>query len=255
MMQKIKVWDIDTFYEEWGHPDSPTIVFLHGYPGRPKDFRWLISELKEYRLLILALPGLGNTELPKQDLFSVSSRAEFVRSFLKQLHISSCSLLAHSMGGMIGTHLAHTYPLLIHKLILISSVGPIPYRAFRRSKPHWAHVIFNRTPFRFFGGPILHYLFTLFGFPKGVSTDSMSYVLACAARISFSEHKHHLESIEQPVLSIWCRDDPLIEPESFEKLYTSLRDGKQVSFDVGGHNPQKKHATDVARIVREFLED
>lgn len=253
MMRCAHVWGVETHYEEHGERDAHTLVFLHGYPGRPKDFRWLVSELSSYHVIILALPGLGLTAIPEQEVFSIPSRAKFVEDFLTTIGVSSCSVIAHSMGGMVGVHLTHTIPTVVHNLILISAVGPMPYRAFRRSKPHWAYVIFHRKNIRFLGDPIMRFIFTLFGFPKGVSTESMHYVIACAAQISFPEHKSNLEHLQQPVLSIWCHDDPLIEPASFTALYACLRNAKQYSFPKGGHNPQKKHATKVAQLIKEFV--
>ena len=254
MNRSVLVQDIDVSFEEYGPKNNPTILCIHGYPGRPQDFRWLVPELARYRLIILAMPGLDITPLPKNDLYTVSSRAKFVTDFMDKLDIEKCVLMTHSMGSVIGTHIAVHHPTLVSQVVFISAVGPHPYRAFRRSRPDWGHFIFTKTPVRFFGQPIVRFLFAMFGFPKGVSTQAMFYVIACGAKLSFPEHRQNLSLLKQPVLSIWCQDDPLMEPESFDSLNKILRQCENYSFVSGGHSPQKKHATKVAQKIVQFIE-
>ena len=254
MMRTVLVQDVEVYFEEYGSEDLIPIICIHGYPGRPQDFRWLVPLLNGYRLIILAMPGLDITALPQEELCSVSSRANFVIDFMDKLQIENCVLITHSMGGVIGAHIATYHSARVSDVIFISAVGPEPYRAFRRSRPDLGHFIFTKTPVKFFGKPIVRFLFGLFGFPKGVSTQAMFYVIACGAQLSFQEHRKNLSSLQQPVLSIWCHDDPLMEPRSFQLLRDVLPHCEEYSFETGGHSPQKKHATEVAQCIIQFLE-
>ena len=82
---------------------------------------------------------------------------------------------------------------------------------------------------------------------------AMRYVLACAHALSFEEHKQNLEQVSVPVLSLWAKDDPLIEEECFVELKHTLRNVKEVVFDTGGHNVQKHQSTVVAQHIQQFL--
>ena len=254
MNRTVMVHDLDVHFEEYGSENSLTILCIHGYPGRPQDFRWIIPSLDKYRLIVLAMPGLDITPLPEAELFSVSSRAEFVIDFMNTIHIESCVLLAHSMGGVIGAHIASHHKERVTQIIFISAVGPKPYRAYRRSRPDIGHLVFSKPPLKYVRKPLVRFLFGVFGFPKGVSTQAMFYVIACGAKLSFPEHRQNLSLLKQPVLSIWCQDDPLMEPESFDSLNKILRQCENYSFVSGGHSPQKKHATKVAQKIVQFIE-
>jgi pimeloyl-ACP methyl ester carboxylesterase len=113
--------------------------------------------------------------------------------------------------------------------------------------------MFNETPLYFFLSPVMRFVFSIMGFPKGVSSEAMRYVIACAACISFDEHAENLSGLLQPVLSIWCADDPLIEPASFQALKKMIPLCAEMKFEAGGHNPQKKYATEVAQKIIGFV--
>lgn len=255
MMRSILVQGVETSFEEYGAKHLQPFVFIHGYPGRPQDFRWLVPLLGNYRLIILALPGMDITPLPDREMHTVSSRACFVIDFIKQLQLNGCVLIAHSMGSVIAAHIAAENPKLVASMVFISAVGPKPYRAFRRSRPDWGHHLFTKTPLKMIGAPMVRFLFGFFGFPKGVRTEAMFYVLACGAHLSFPMHHQNLCALQQPVLSIWCHDDPLMEPETFHELYQAITHCEEYSFERGGHSPQKKHATKVAQLIANFLEN
>lgn len=242
----------DIFYDECG--EGFPIVFLHGYPGRPQDFRWLSSNISAFRLIFLALPGLDISPLPNSSMFTITERGEFVKSFCDALSISQYHLVGHSMGGMLATYLASRYPNNIEKLILISTVGPMPYKAYRRSRPDFVYRLISYSIVQKMLMPGIRFAFHAMGFPKGVSDQAMIYVLACANAISFPEHASHLSQLSQPVLSLWCTDDPLIEANSFQQLVDIIPNCLSISYPTGGHNPQKKHATEVAREIMGFCQ-
>ena len=250
--KSITLNNVEIFYDECG--EGSPIVFLHGYPGRPQDFRWLFSNLTSFRLIFLALPGLDISPLPAIPMFTITDRGEFVKTFCDAIALCRFHLVGHSMGGMIATYVARKYPDIIDRLILISSVGPMPYRAYRRSRPDIVHKVISYSYFQKIAMPGIRFAFHTMGFPKGVSDQAMIYVLACANAISFSEHASNLSRLSQPVLSLWCENDPLIESESFQLLADIIPNCLSISYPSGGHNPQKKHATAVAHEIIQFCQ-
>ena len=252
MIQKSIVVDglVVHYHEQQGSGD--TALFVHGYPGRPQDFRWILPSLSKFRCICIALPGMDITPFPLKPMITVTARVDFLFSFMDALHITKCILVGHSMGGVLCTELACLYPQRIPKLVLISSVGPFPYRAYRHSKPKIADVLVNKLPLSFFWFPLMRALFSFFGFPKGVSTSSMRYILACAAQLDFQKHAHNLRKLSMPVLSLWSSDDPLIEESSYVALHKEIAQCQNIQLLGGGHNPQKKCATAVAHSIDEF---
>ena len=90
------------------------------------------------------------------------------------------------------------------------------------------------------------------GLPKGISANAMLYVLHCATDFSFSENKTNLLRCSRPVLNISSQDDPYVEPELFEEIEDLVPNCERLSFEKGGHNPQRTHAEVVAQKVRDW---
>ena len=227
-------------------------LLIHGYPGRPQDFRWITPGLPELRCISLAMPGLDITEPLSSSCLSINERASFVCAFIKVLGLSEAFLLGHSMGGVVATQVANLSPH-IQKLVLLSSVGPTPYRAFRRSKPRMFHSLLNTPMIGKAVEPLVRFGFSALGFPRGVSMEAMRYVLACAHALSFEEHKNNLERLSVPVLSMWSHDDPLIESSCFHALENTIQNVHSVAFEKGGHNLQKTQSDKILRNLRSFL--
>ena len=71
------------------------LVFVHGYPGRPQDFRWLIPHLPSFRSVGVALPGLDLTPLSSgsdpsfnSSLVSSSPCLSMPHTFAVTFHVS-----------------------------------------------------------------------------------------------------------------------------------------------------------------------
>ena len=233
--------------------EGEILVAIHGYPGRPHDFRFLLPHLNGVRLLAIAMPGLDITEPWPQDCSTVSSRAKVVCDFIEALNLHSFSLLGHSMGGVIATEVAVRLRSKVKRLILLSSVGTYPYRAFRRSRPHLFHQLLQIPIFGKLFVPFVSLGFRMLGFPRGVTLPAMLYVLACAHALDFKRHKDNIQQLKIDVLSIWSMDDPLIEEASFENLTALLEKPHSLSLPSGGHNPQKAHPAKVAGCIVNFI--
>lgn len=231
------------------------LIFMHGYPGRPQDFRWLFPYLSEFKIISLALPCLGLTKKKETVTYptTIKERADSIEEFLENKNIEQCLVFAHSMGGPIGTALTKQASDRVIGLILVASVGLYPYRAFRMSKPALAHKLLSNSLLNLILRPVMKNMFYRLGFPKGVSVKVMHYVLHCAHDFSFQEHSENISALECPVLSIWSEDDSLIEMQSQLDLSKVIKNGKNLSFPTGGHNPQRKFPEEIAKGFKDWL--
>ncbi len=58
----IRVDNTDVFYREAGHPASPVLLLLHGFPTSSHMYRNLIPLLSDkFRVIAPDLPGFGST--------------------------------------------------------------------------------------------------------------------------------------------------------------------------------------------------
>ena len=251
---------IETEKFRFGYSESPSldsphppIVMVHGYPGRPQDFRFLFPHMQDFRCLALAMPNLDiSTTRTAVSITTIVDREKAIIDFLDAMNISECILMGHSMGGPMVLSATCNHPERIKGLIIISSVGAQEYRVFRTSKPRWGYKLMTAPLIGRMFKPFMMWIFKKLGFPKGISADAMLYVLHCATDFSFQENKHNLERCPGPVLNISSQDDPYVEPELFEEIETLVPNCERLSFEKGGHNPQRTHAETVAVKVREW---
>ncbi|HYA49726.1 MAG TPA: alpha/beta fold hydrolase, partial [Streptosporangiaceae bacterium] len=72
-------------YREWGPPDAPAIVLLHGSPGDGGAFNELGPLLGEHhRVIAPDLPGFGGSTLRIPD-YSIATHARYLNELLDSL--------------------------------------------------------------------------------------------------------------------------------------------------------------------------
>ncbi|MBF0278515.1 MAG: 2-succinyl-6-hydroxy-2,4-cyclohexadiene-1-carboxylate synthase [SAR324 cluster bacterium] len=111
------------FYQIYGNPNRPAVLFLHGFLGSHSMWVPSISSLQEKFFCILVdLPGHGDSPIPgSYEAYSLPLLADALATLLGDLQITSCSLVGYSLGGRIALQLALSHQYLVEKLILESS--------------------------------------------------------------------------------------------------------------------------------------
>lgn len=102
---------------------GPAILCLHGVGGCGAWFTGLARRLQDrFRVLTLDLPGTGaNREAFAP--FSIERSAEVLAAYLREREAAPVALLGHSMGAIIGLHLAAALP---GRLSALLSIGGLP---------------------------------------------------------------------------------------------------------------------------------
>jgi 3-oxoadipate enol-lactonase len=102
---------------------GPAILCLHGVGGCGAWFRGLGERLKDrFRVLTLDLPGTGANRAAFAP-FSIERSAAVLADHLAKTESAPVALLGHSMGAIIGLHLAALAPGRLRALL---SVGGLP---------------------------------------------------------------------------------------------------------------------------------
>lgn len=118
---QIVVDGILTHYQSIGEKKK-TLLILHGWKRSLTEWLPIANELsKEYRVVLLDLPGFGQTLRPHKS-YTIYDYAEFVEKFLTKLEISRIDFIGHSFGGRIGIILG-AQTNLINKLILVDAAA------------------------------------------------------------------------------------------------------------------------------------
>ncbi len=120
IVEKIK--DVQINYIDYGNESGDVIVFLHGWGQNIEMMKPVGDALKkDYRILILDLPGFGSSEEPPS-VWTLYDYVDCIHELLNRLKIINPILFGHSFGGKISLLYASMHS--VKKLIVCGS----PYR-------------------------------------------------------------------------------------------------------------------------------
>ena len=119
------------------------LVCVHGIGGNCMDFHYLASEISDFAIILIDIPGRGRSDwLKDSSLYNYNTYCRTVLCILRHLGIKRCNFLGTSMGGIVGMFLASRFPYLIERLVL-NDVGP--YMAERPLKALIRYLTHNPT--------------------------------------------------------------------------------------------------------------
>ena len=110
-----------------GPADGLLCLCLHGWLDNANSFIPLSKQLPNLQLVAIDLPGHGQSDHRSPDAhYHFLDWVDDVVQLLLLLKLSSDQpvvLIGHSMGGMIATAVAASFPELVSQVILLDSVG------------------------------------------------------------------------------------------------------------------------------------
>ena len=109
---------------EWGAPDAPPIVLLHG--GHQSAHSWDLVSLhlaQHFRVLALDQRGHGDSEWARDVTYSNHEMSLDAEAFIAALGLRQPILMGHSMGGRNAMLLTRRDPSLLRALVIVD-VGP-----------------------------------------------------------------------------------------------------------------------------------
>lgn len=117
-----KVNGIQLHYIELGK--GPVVILLHGWPETSFSWRLTMGTLaKRYRVIAPDLRGLGLSERT-QSGYDKKTIATDIKSLIEYLGEKQAVVIGHDMGGKAAYVMAHLYPKIISKLILVDCLIP-----------------------------------------------------------------------------------------------------------------------------------
>jgi len=120
-MAIINVGGLDTYYNVYGN-GSP-IVLIHHLAGNTNSWYNQISYFaKKYKVIAYDLRGHGKSAEPKEG-FSLEDLAQDLYLLLKKLGIERCSVIGHSIGGMIAPLFALRHEAMVSSLIIVAGAS------------------------------------------------------------------------------------------------------------------------------------
>jgi 3-oxoadipate enol-lactonase len=178
-MPKLRINDIDMYYEEYGQ--GQPILLIHGLGSSTADWeRQIPAFSNQYKVIAFDMRGHGQSEKP-QGPYSMSLFASDAAELIKSLGLGPVHLIGISLGGMVSFQLAADSPELVKSMVIVNAGHEMIVRTI---KDRWQ--VFMRTT-----------LVRLFGMRK------MGEVLS---QRMFTKPEH--EDIRQIFIERWSKNDP-----------------------------------------------
>lgn len=120
-------------YVECGSKDKPVVLLLHGFPDCWISWRHQVPALsRHFRVISLDLKGFGESDKPSsRRSYRVAVLLGELRELIHSLGVTSCAVVGHDLGALLGWYLVHLCPQLVDKFVAISCPHPNFY---------WAHL-------------------------------------------------------------------------------------------------------------------
>jgi len=109
-------------YLEWGTPDKPWMLLLHGLRGHARSWDDFSGPMaSHYRVIALDQRGRGDSDWAKDGDYTTEAYAEDLASFCESLGMSSISLVGHSMGARNAMAYTARSPDMVAKLVIVDA--------------------------------------------------------------------------------------------------------------------------------------
>lgn len=104
--------------EYYGKEDGQPIIFVHGLNANIKNWYYQVKYFeKNYRLIMMDLPGMGRSMRPGNKDFSLTKMAADLNAVIEHTGVLNPVLWGHSMGGMTILSLLAKHRASINKSI------------------------------------------------------------------------------------------------------------------------------------------
>jgi len=218
-----------------GDPESPAIVFLHGFPASSYLWREFVPLFAPWMHVVAPdLLGAGDSEKPAGAGLHIRAQARYVRELLATLGVEGFAVVGHSSGGGVAQLLAIEGG--VEAMVLIDSVAFEAWpdetvRELWSTPPERATAGFVETfvrtalargmgrPSRLGDAALVEYLRPYAGVDGVAAFFRMAHALD---GIGLDGSEAALARLTVPTLILWGEDDPLVSVEVAERLNEAI---------------------------------
>lgn len=122
-------------YADWGNPDAPPLLLVHGGRDHCRSWDWVAQELaRDWHVIAPDLRGHGDSAWEPDGNYETSAFVYDLAQLIHQLDLSPVTIVSHSLGGNVSLRYAGLYPETVRKLVAIEGLGPSPTFQAERNK-------------------------------------------------------------------------------------------------------------------------
>jgi pimeloyl-ACP methyl ester carboxylesterase len=114
-------------YVDWGNPDGPPMILIHGGRDHCRNWDWVAEHFKdEYHIIAPDLRGHGDSQWVIGSSYNQIDYVYDIAQLLNQKNMTPCVVIGHSLGGSISLLYTALHPQNVSKLVAIEGMGPPP---------------------------------------------------------------------------------------------------------------------------------
>jgi len=257
-------------YLEWGRPEAPPLILLHGFTGHARSWDHFADAMADrFRVLALDQRGHGDSDRARDGDYRISAMSGDLEAFADALCPASFTLLGLSMGGRVAIAYAGAHPQRLERLVLVD-IGPeiaaeglariqtmvssVPdeleseeqaYRILRAAAPRYAEPLLrHRVKWSF----------------KLLANAKLAWKYDPALRNQTRKGAREIPNLWPDLARITCPtlvvrgvESDVLSPQTAKRMLETLKDGRLVEVPEAGHTVPGDQPEVFLRVVRQFL--
>jgi pimeloyl-ACP methyl ester carboxylesterase len=237
------------------------VILIHGLADNVAIWDPVIPALAaRFRVIALDQIGFGRSDKPLLN-YRVSTLVDFLDVFLTELKIERASLVGNSLGGWVAAAYALAHPERVERLVLSDAAGYAALTKTMDSRALRALRVASRDDIRYLGPLAFHdkrfYQDVDAAFKERVTAgDSYTVAQVLDSMIRGDDAlDNKLQTLKQPTLVLWGREDKLIPLSFGEQFHREIVDSRLRIIDNCGHMPQLECPNEFSAAVLKFFSD
>jgi len=128
---------LELAYLEWGNPENPPLILLHGGRDHARSWDRFARELAaDWRVICPDMRGHGDSAWSPDAAYGLENMVLDLAGLIDLLGLTQVALVGHSLGGNVCLRYAGIWPEKVTRLVSIEGIGPSPQaRAERDATP------------------------------------------------------------------------------------------------------------------------
>jgi pimeloyl-ACP methyl ester carboxylesterase len=124
-------------YTEWGNPDAPPLLLIHGGRDHSRSWDWVAQALRdEWRVIAPDLRGHGDSSWSPDGDYSGSAFIYDLAQLIHQQELAPVTIVAHSLGARFALRYTGVFPETVRKVVAIEGLAIMsPAAKARRAQP------------------------------------------------------------------------------------------------------------------------